>query len=282
MRIKFENVSFIYDRNLHRSRYVLKNINLEINSGEFIGLVGPSGAGKTTLLQHITGLLKPTTGKIFIDGRDIWGKKYSLNELRKKIGLVFQFPENQLFEETIFSDIAFGPKALNLSPGEIEGRIKQSLGLVGMNFEQMRDRSPRHLSEGEKRRVALAGILAMAPEMLILDEPTAGLDPKGAKLIVQILEQLNKEGITILLTTHNMEMILRLANRIIVLVDGSILFDGKKEGVILDKELLNKANLTIPKAVQISRLLFEKRILPNWKIFSVEELKRSLINLTTW
>ncbi len=281
MKIKVESVNYHYNHKLPQQIQVLNDINLEISSGEFIGIVGATGSGKTTLLQHFTGLLKPTSGKIFVDDRDIWEKGYPLNELRKKIGLVFQFPESQLFEETVFSDVAFGPTALRLSEDDINERVLQALTLVGMNAEKIRDRSPHQLSDGEMRRVALAGVLAMAPEMLILDEPTAGLDPFGVKLISQILRRLYAEGTTLVLISHNMDLIFELTERIIILDEGSIVFDDDKKNIFTHKLQLEKTKLAMPRIIRLSHYLYERNIIPDWEIYSRTELEKSLNKMET-
>jgi len=274
MKIRLENIGYFYSQNIPQSRQVLREINLQISDGEFVGLVGPTGSGKTTLLQQFTGLLKPTTGTIYVDNENIWGKNYSLTELRKKIGVVFQFPENQLFEDSVAADVAFGPQKLKLPTSEINDRVKQALEYVGMDYEKIKNRVPNHLSEGEKRRVALAGVLAMAPRMLILDEPTAGLDPKGTKLIVQILHRLNREGTTIFLITHNMDIVFQLVNRILVLNKGKLIYDGSRDDLICREDIIKKAKLAIPRIVRLAKYLYNKHILTDWKIFTNENLKK--------
>lgn len=276
MKIEFKNVSFAYSGLTPVKKEVLKNISFKIDKNEFIALIGPSGSGKTTLLQHFTGLLKPTDGMILVDGQDIWQKKFFLSQLRKRIGLVFQFPETQLFEETVFDDIAYGPKNLKISQAEIEERVRGALKLVGLDFEQFKDRSPHHLSGGEKRRVAIAGILAMAPEMIILDEPTAGLDPAGCRRIVNILKELNRQNIPVMLSTHHLDLALEAADRIIVLSEGKILFDGRKDKAVrfIDEKL--KTQFTLPQIVMLSKELYRKRLISDWRCFSVEDLRKAL------
>jgi len=276
MTIRFENISYAYNTKLPQKNQVLKNINLEISSGEFVGIIGPAGSGKTTLLQHFTGLLEPSAGRIFVDGKDIWSNNYPLHELRKRIGLVFQFPETQLFEETVYDDVAFGPTRLKLPAAEIEHRVKEALKLVGMTEASILDRAPYQLSEGEKRRVAIAGVLAMAPEMLVLDEPTACLDPAGTRLVVNMLSKLHENGTTIVMITHNMDVILQLVQRIIILNQGEIIFDGSKEAVFSRKELLQSVELEVPRIVRLSRYLQQLEILPQRHIFSLTELKREI------
>lgn len=276
MKIKLQHVNYSYHQNLPQQLDVLKDINLEITSGEFIGIVGATGSGKTTLLQHFTGLLRPILGSVLVDDRDIWKKDYPLNVLRRKIGLVFQFPESQLFEETVFLDVAFGPKSLKLTEEEIANRVQLALNLVGLDAENIKNRSPHNLSDGEKRRVALAGILAMAPEILILDEPTAGLDPSGVSLISKILKQLHDEGTTIVLISHNMELIFELTKRVIIMDRGAIVFDGDKGSVIARMFQPGKTKLELPRTLRLSYYLNKLNIIPEWKIFSRTELEYML------
>ncbi len=279
MKIRFENVCYQYNSKLPHKNQALKDINLEISKNEFIGIIGPSGSGKTTLLQHFNGLLKPKSGKIYVDDRDIWSKNYRLDELRKRIGLVFQFPESQLFEETVYSDVAFGPTMLKLSESEREMRVNEALKLVGIKYEKFKDRSPHHLSEGEKRRVAIAGVLAMAPEVLILDEPTACLDPSGVKLIIRILEQLHANGTTIIMITHNLDVIIQLAARIIVLNQGVICYDGNRENIFIDPIFLSSFDLETPRIIKLCKFLYKKRLLSTGICFSNDELKNEISNL---
>jgi len=279
MTIRFENISYTYNGNLPQKQHVLKNINLEISDGEFVGIIGPTGSGKTTLLQHFTGLLQPASGKIFVNGEDIWSKKFSLNDLRKKIGLVFQFPESQLFEETVAVDVAFGPKSLGLDEQEIEQRVQQALEMVGLPGDEIKHRSPHQLSEGEKRRVAIAGVLAMAPDVLILDEPTACLDPSGVKLIMNILKQLHIVGTTIVMITHNIDVITQLAERIIILNKGMKYFDGAVAEIYNDEKRLNDIDLEIPRIVRLSRYLSNHGLIDIKNITTLEELKSTIRQL---
>lgn len=276
MKIRFENVCYYYNSKLPQKNQVLKDINFEISENELIGIIGPSGSGKTTLLQHFTGLLRPTSGKIYVDGDDIWSKNYSLNELRKRIGLVFQFPESQLFEETVYSDVAFGPTRLKLSEDEINLRVNEALKIIGIKDEKFQERSPHGLSEGEKRRVAIAGVLAMSPEMLILDEPTACLDPAGVNLIIQILKQLHENRTTIVIITHNMDVIIQLAQRIIVLNHGKICYDGKRATIFMDSVFLDSVDLVVPRIVNLCQFLSKKKMLANKNLLSINELKSEI------
>jgi len=277
MKIKFRNVCYSYK--LPQTIQVLSDINLEIISGEFIGIVGPTGSGKTTLLQHFTGLLKPTSGTVCIDDKNIWSKDFDLRELRKRTGLVFQFPESQLFEDTVFADVAFAPHCQKLSNDEVIHRVKNALKLVGMEFERIGNRSPYHLSVGEMRRVALAGVLAMAPEMLILDEPTAGLDSSGVELITKILKRLTNEGIGIILISHNMDLIFQLSSRIMILNKGNIIYDGDKKSIFNSRQLFRQAKLELPRIIQFAQYLHDRNIIKNWEIYSKTELETQLTKL---
>ncbi len=276
MKIKFEKVCHSYNQNLPQKVQVLSNINLEITAGEFVGIVGPTGSGKTTLMQHFTGLLKPTSGMVYVNEKDIWCKGFQLQDLRKKIGVVFQFPESQLFEETVFDDVAFAPRNQKLPGEEINYRVTSALRLVGINAAQMGNRSPYHLSEGEMRRVALAGVLAMAPEMLILDEPTAGLDPSGNKLIAGILRRLHAEGITIVLISHNMDLIFGQVNRIVVLDEGVIEFDDVKTTFLHSQKMLLKTKFDLPRITRLGQYLHDQNIIQNREVYTKQELEKQL------
>ncbi|MDZ7260778.1 MAG: energy-coupling factor transporter ATPase [candidate division KSB1 bacterium] len=275
-KIKIENLCFSYNSHLPQPQSVLKNINLTIHEREFIGLVGPTGSGKTTLLQHFTGLLKPTSGRILIDGQDLWQKNVKLSEIRKKIGLVFQFPETQLFEERVYEDVAFGPRNLGLPEWEVEARVSSALNLVGMDFQQYKDRNPHQLSEGEMRRVALAGVLAMQPQVLALDEPTAALDPQGIKCIEDILRRFHLSNKTVILISHNMDVVARLTQRIVVLKDGEICFDGPKTELFDKNELLKEWGLEVPRIVLYVKKLWRLGYLSRTDLFSVQQLQREL------
>lgn len=275
MNIELKHIYFKYD-SLSRQDYVLKDINLALHKGEFVALVGPSGSGKTTLMQLFTGLLKLERGEILINGMNLWGQKTDLNKIRREIGLVFQFPESQLFEETIFQDIAFGPKQLGLAPEDIEKRIRRAMQAVQLDFDEFKNRNPLNLSSGEKRRVALAGVLAMQPRMLILDEPTAGLDYAGTQAIVKILKSLNQQGITILLISHNMDLVWNLAGRIVILHQGSIYFDDAKIKLQKSPQILLNAGLDIPRILKVIQLLKSKKLIQKEEISDLTELKKEI------
>ncbi len=218
----------------------LKRRECSNRGGEFIGLIGHTGSGKSTLIQHLNGLLKPTSGKIVVNGLDLTSKGIKLNAIRKKVGLVFQYPEYQLFEETVEKDVAFGPMNLGLSESEISSRVKEAIELVGLDYEAIKDKSPFELSGGQKRRVAIAGVLSMNPEVLILDEPTAGLDPRGRDEILGQIKKLHVDKeITVILVSHSMEDIAKMADRLIVMDKGQVALDGKPQEVSFMRISLN-------------------------------------------
>lgn len=245
-----QQLSFRYTGIGASDRFVLQNVSLRLNRCECTAIVGPSGSGKTTLIQHFTGLLKPVAGRVLVDGQDIWRKRYSQNQLRRRIGLVFQFPEAQLFEETVFKDVAFGPLNLGVTGDELHDRVSKALQLVGLDADEFSSRSPFRLSEGEKRRVAIAGVLAMQPEMVVLDEPTAGLDPSGIRCMTDILSALLQHNTTPVLITHNMDFVADVAQRVIVMLDGGLVFDGAPGELFKSEELLRRARLQVPEFIR--------------------------------
>lgn len=253
MQIQLNNVSFLYDE--ESKRPALDHVTLSIAKGEFIGLVGHTGSGKSTLVQTLNGLIRPSTGQIFIEGEDITQPGVNLKQVRQKIGLVFQYPEHQLFEESVEKDISFGPRNLGFSEEEVQERVRWAMDLVQMNYEEFRSRSPFQLSGGQKRKVAIAGVLAMKPQVLILDEPSAGLDPMGRNQLLQLLTRLNKDyQMTIILVSHRMEEVAELADRLVVMNDGKVLFNDTPRQVFQQVELLEEIGLGIP---QVSRLLWD-------------------------
>lgn len=278
MIIKLENVNYIYNPNTPFEKKALDGINLSIDEGDFIGLIGHTGSGKSTLVQHLNGLMKPTSGKVIVDGVDISTKGANLKEVRQKVGLVFQYPEHQLFEESIYKDIAFGPKNLGLKEEEVNLRVQKAMELVDLDFHILKDRSPFELSGGQKRRVAIAGVLAMKPKVLILDEPTAGLDPRGRDEILGRLEKLYQEGITIILVSHSMEDIARLVNRIVVMHRGKIAMEGKTREVFNQAEELARLNLGIPQITSFMREYKKRGNQVEDSVLTVEEAKNEIIN----
>ncbi|MDZ7725881.1 MAG: ATP-binding cassette domain-containing protein [candidate division KSB1 bacterium] len=244
--LELKNVSFRYEDWSETDVWVLNKINLLFGANECTALVGPSGAGKTTLVQHFTGLLKPSGGQVLFENKDIWNKSFSRSRLFKEIGLVFQFPESQLFEETVRDDVAYGPKNLQLDDETINHRVYESLEMLGIDPKTFAERSPFQLSEGEKRRVAIAGILAMQPQMIVFDEPTAGLDPAGVRQFVSLIQTLIASGKSIVIISHNMDFVAQVADRVIVLKSGSVLFDGTCPDLFDDDHLLKTADLERP------------------------------------
>ena len=285
MIMKIENLNYIYNENTPFEKKALDNINLEIDQGEFIGLIGHTGSGKSTLVQHLNGLVKPTSGRIIIDGVDITEKKSNLKEIRQKVGLVFQYPEHQLFEETIYKDIAFGPKNLGLSKEEVEERVKESMEQVGLDFETLKDRSPFELSGGQKRRVAIAGVIAMHPKILVLDEPTAGLDPRGRdEVLGEILKIYKKRNITVILVSHNMEDIAKLVSRILVMDKGKLAMDNTPLEIFKRSDELKKIGLGIPQITEFMKRFYEKqkktKKIDNTDIvLTVEEAKEKILEI---
>lgn len=278
MMMKINNLNYIYNPETPFEKKALNNINLEINEGEFIGLIGHTGSGKSTLVQHLNGLMKPTSGNIIIDGVDITEKGAVLKTIRQKVGLVFQYPEHQLFEETVYKDIAFGPKNLELDDDEIDIRVKESMELVGLDFETLKDRSPFELSGGQKRRVAIAGVIAMKPKILVLDEPTAGLDPRGRDEILSEIERLYKKGgITIVLVSHSMEDVAKLVNRLLVMHNGTIAMDDETREVFKRADELESLGLGIPQITKFMKSLKKKGKDVKDDILTVEEAKVEII-----
>lgn len=257
MAIRLEHVSHVYGADTELSVAALKDISLTIEDGEFIGLIGHTGSGKSTLVQHLNGLLKATDGDIYYNGSSIYEKGYNLKELRSKVGLVFQYPEHQLFEIDVFTDVCFGPRNLGLSKEEVEERAKRALDLVGIG-EEYYAQSPFDLSGGQKRRVAIAGVLAMNPEVLILDEPTAGLDPKGRdEILGEIARLREKTGMTVVLVSHSMEDVANYVSRIIVMNHGNVMLDGEPREVFNHVKELEAVGLAAPQVTYIMHTLKE-------------------------
>jgi len=236
----------------------LEDIHLTIGDGELLALIGHTGSGKSTLAQHLNGLLEPSAGRVLLDGEDINQKGANRRALRFQVGLVFQYPEHQLFEETVYKDIAFGPKNMGLAEDEIDRRVRAAMERVGLEFEEMKGRSPFELSGGQMRRVALAGVLAMQPRVLVLDEPTAGLDPRARDFLLQDIRQLNQEGTTVVLISHAMDEVARLATRVAVLEKGRLVMEGPTAEVFTQQERLSKMGLDVPEAFKLARRLKEE------------------------
>ena len=279
MIIQLKNVSYVYNPGTPFEKSALEDISLDIAEGDFIGLIGHTGSGKSTLVQHLNGLIKPTSGEIIVDGQSLSDKETKMKKIRQKVGLVFQYPEHQLFEETIYKDIAFGPKNLGLSEEEIDSRVRRAMELVGLDFEELKERSPFELSGGQKRRVAIAGVIAMKPKVLILDEPTAGLDPQGRDDILDEIRKLyEKENITIILVSHSMEDIARLVNRTIVMYKGKIAMDGTTREVFSRSEELEKMGLGIPQITKFMKRFKEKGHIIREDVLTIEEAKDAILD----
>jgi len=277
--LQVEDLHYTYCKDTPFAVKALSGINLNIKRGEFIGIIGQTGSGKSTLIQHFNGLLLPTKGRVLLEGVDLARLKgQERRYIRKKVGLVFQYPEYQLFGETVFEDIAFGPRNFYMSEKEITKCVEEALDMVGLSFKQFSSRSPFSLSGGEKRRVALAGILAMKPQMLVLDEPTAGLDIEGKERITSLLKEFHSRGVTIVMVTHNMEDVALLADRIIVLAGGSILLEGTKEEVFSKPSLLEELGLELPQIPRVLYLLKKNNFFVQTSLFSVEEAKEEILN----
>lgn len=254
MSIKINHLTHVYGENSVFEKKALDDINLEINDGEFIGLIGHTGSGKSTLIQHLNALLVPTSGEVLLNGENIYADKSKLRTIRQKVGLVFQYPEHQLFEMTVYKDVAYGPGNLGLSEDEIDKRVREALETVGLG-EEIYEKSPFELSGGQKRRAAIAGVLAMEPEVLILDEPTAGLDPKGRDEILDAIKLMHeKRKITVILVSHSMEDVAKLVDRIVVLAKGKIAVTGTPKEVFAQTEKLESIGLAAP---QISYVFSE-------------------------
>ncbi|MCI8518564.1 MAG: energy-coupling factor transporter ATPase [Hungatella sp.] len=279
MSIRAENLTYVYGQGTAMEQYALRNVNFEILDGEFVGLIGHTGSGKSTLIQHLNGLIKPTGGTVYYDGVDIHSEGYSLRELRSKVGLVFQYPEHQLFEVDVFSDVCYGPKNLGLTKEETEQRARDALRLVGLE-ERYWEQSPFELSGGQKRRVAIAGVLAMNPRVLILDEPTAGLDPRGRDEILDEIRELHSErNMSIILVSHSMEDMAKYAGRLMVMNQGEKVFDGSPREVFEHYRELEAIGLAAPEVTYIVHELRDHGVPIGDDITTVEEAQKAILKL---
>ena len=281
MSIVIKNLTHIYNEGMPFASIALDNISIEIKDRDFVGLIGHTGSGKSTLIQHLNGILKPSSGEIFINEFNITDPKLNLTEVRKRVGVVFQYPEYQLFEETVEKDIAFGPSNLGLQAEEISNRVKHSMESVGLDYEEYKDKSPFELSGGQKRRVAIAGVIAMKPEVLILDEPTAGLDPGGRDEIFDLIKKLHRENnMTIILSSHSMDDMAKLAQTIIVMNHGKIEFVGTPKEVFKSNiERLKEIGLDIPQVLELALKLREKGFDIKEDILTVQEAKKEILRV---
>jgi len=272
-----EKLSHVYSAGTPFEKTAIENISLTIPQGEFVGLLGHTGSGKSTFVQHLNALLTPTTGRVLLDGEDINRDKKSRRDVRGRVGLVFQYPEYQLFEETVFADIAFGPKNMGLGEAEIEERVREAAGFADVE-ERLFERSPLELSGGQKRRIAIAGVIAMRPDVLILDEPTAGLDPRGSRQIMDNISRYQREtGATVIIVSHNMDDAARLARRLIVFDHGSVAMDGTPEEVFSRPQELIDIGLSVPQSTAIAMALRQQGLALEGAIYTHEQLKTAVL-----
>lgn len=281
MSIKVRNLTYIYDEGMPFENRAIDDISFDIEDNDFVGLIGHTGSGKSTLIQHLNGLLKPSSGSIYINDFEITQKDINLTEIRKRVGVVFQYPEYQLFEETIEKDIAFGPGNMGLDQEEITKRVKASMEAVGLDYEKYREKSPFELSGGQKRRVAIAGVIAMDPEVLILDEPTAGLDPGGREEIFELIKKLHRErNITVILSSHSMDDMAKLVKTLIVMNKGKIEFMGNPRDVFNNNaHRLKEIGLDIPQVLELAIKLREKGFDIRQDIITPEEAKDEILRV---
>ena len=280
MPIQVEHLTHIYMPGSPFSAVALNDVSLTIEDGELIGLLGHTGSGKTTLVQHLNGLIKPTSGRVVVDGLDLTQKGVSLLEVRKKVGLVFQYPEYQLFEETVAKDIAFGPRNMGLDAEEIDRRVRGAMLQVGLNYDEVAERSPFELSGGQMQRVAIAGVLAMQPRVLILDEPTAGLDPAGRNSILQMIRDLHAAGgLTVIMVSHSMDDISTLATRLVVMSRGELVMTGTPREVFTQQEKLRSIGLGVPQAAELTHALIAEGFDLPGDLYTLDEVCHAILAL---
>ena len=281
MSVIVKNLTYIYDEGMPFASKAIDDISFEIKDNDFVGLIGHTGSGKSTLIQHLNGLLKPSSGEIIVNGFNITDKDLNLTEIRKRVGIVFQYPEYQLFEETVEKDIAFGPGNLGLDEEEISKRVRKSMEAVGLDYETYKDKSPFDLSGGQKRRVAIAGVIAMNPEVLILDEPTAGLDPGGRDEIFNLIKKLHRDNnITIILSSHSMDDMAKLAQTLIVMNHGKIEFMGTpREVFTFHADRLREIGLDVPQVLELATKLRNKGFDIRPDVLTVEEIKDEILKV---
>lgn len=268
--IRTENLTYTYSQGTPFEKTAVKDVNIEIEEGELVGIIGHTGSGKSTLIQHLNGLIKPTSGKIFIDGVDIHDKDIKLRDVRFKVGLVFQYPEYQIFEETVYKDIAFGPTNMGLDEGEIDKRVRETAKLVGID-DSLLNKSPFELSGGQKRRVAIAGVMAMRPKVLILDEPTAGLDPRGREMILGQIKHYHEEtGSTVLLVSHSMEDVARFAQKILVMNKGEVFCYDTPPAVFARADEIAAIGLSVPQITKVFSMLRSRGIDIRGDVYTIE------------
>ena len=279
MQITLERVSHIYQPGSPFQAAALRDVSLTVASGEFVALIGHTGSGKSTLAQHLNGLLQPTAGRVLIDGQDVNAKGYPRRAVRQRVGLVFQYPEHQLFEETVAKDVAFGPKNLGLSPAEIDERVREAMGRVGLNYDEMAGKSPFELSGGQMRRAALAGVLAMRPEVLVLDEPAAGLDPQSRREMLDMIGGLHAQGATIVMVSHAMDDVAQYATRVVVMEQGTVAMTGTPEEIVRRAEELCAMGLDVPSVCRLGMALRAAGLPFPAGVFRQEDAERAILAL---
>ena len=274
--IRVENLTHTYGQDTPFCRSAVDGVSLDIMEGEFLGIIGHTGSGKSTLIQHLNGLLRPTSGTIYLDGRDIWADPKKIRDVRFQVGLVFQYPEYQLFEETVYKDISFGPKNMGLSEQEIDRRVRDAAAFVGLD-EGLLDKSPFELSGGQKRRVAIAGVIAMEPRVLILDEPSAGLDPAGRRSLLENIRSYHRQkGTTVVMVSHSMDEVAENVDRIIVLADAGVVMSGTPHEVFSRAEELVAVGLNVPQVTRVAMELRRQGVEIDPAVYTVAELRKAL------
>ena len=277
--LQIENLTHTYSEGTPFQRSAVEGLSMTVGAGEFLGIIGHTGSGKSTLIQHLNGLLQPTSGRILLAGKDIWAEPKKIREVRCAVGLVFQYPEYQLFEETVYKDIAFGPKNMGLDEAEIDRRVRDAAAFVGLR-EELLEKSPFELSGGQKRRVAIAGVIAMEPKVLVLDEPTAGLDPQGRDTILAQIQAYHRaKGAAVVLVSHSMEEIARNVDRIVVLSGGKVYMEGTPEKVFARAHELEQVGLDVPQVTKIAAALRARGMDVDTAVYTVEALERKLLTL---
>ena len=277
--IRTEHLTHVYSRGTPFEKIAISDVNVEIHAGELVAVIGHTGSGKSTFMQHLNGLLRPSSGAVYVDGEDIFATKEATRDVRFKVGLVFQYPEYQLFEETVYKDISFGPRNMKLGEGEIDERVREAARLTGVG-EELFERSPLELSGGQKRRVAIAGVMAMRPRVLILDEPMAGLDPAGCAGIMQNITDYRREtGSTVLLVTHDMDDAAKIADRLIVFHEGAVAMDGTPDEVFSRQRELVEMGLDVPQSAAIADALRARGVALPASIYTLDQLRAALLAL---
>jgi energy-coupling factor transport system ATP-binding protein len=276
--LSVEHVTYVYRTPLAPDRRALADVSLTVDPDEIVAIVGASGSGKTTLIQHLNGLLRPTEGCVCFDGMDLGNPRTDRRDVRRRVGLVFQFPEIQLFEETVYRDVAFGPRNLGWSEDTVEGKVRWAMTTMGLDYDDYRDASPFHLSGGEKRRAAIAGVLAMEPQILVMDEPTVALDGLGTKMIEKVMDGYHRNGRAVVFESHDMDLVSRLVKRVIVLSEGRVVYDGSKEKLFDDEGMLERAGLELPRVCRFMRRVRRTHSVRT-DIYTIDEAKKELASV---